>query len=142
MSNSDADIEVRGDIHTSLSSDGIETYEAAERGSARWLSPAASSALGMLWIVCHARMSGGGTGSFPIVIIFGADSGASGGRIEIGEKESSRGSDSALEGRTLGWPDGLEVSLVVSRVSDVSFGGGFLNSLHGSTKCPDGVISN
>ena len=56
-------------------------------------------------------MSGGGAGSFSIVIILGADSGASGGRIEIGEKVSSRGSDSALEGRTLGWPDTLEVSV-------------------------------
>ena len=113
--------------------------EAAVRASARWLSLAAPSALGILWTVCHARMSGGGAGSFPIVIILGADSGVSGGRIEIGEKVSSRGSDSALEGRTLGWPDGLEVSLVVSKVSDVSFGGGFRNSLRGSTKCPDGA---
>ena len=95
MNKSDADVEIRGDIHTSFSRGGIEIYEAAARGSARWLSPAAPSALGMLWIVCHAWMSGGGTGSVPIVIIFGADSGASGGRIEIGEKVSSRGSDSA-----------------------------------------------
>ena len=109
MSKSDADIEVRGDIHTSLSRGGSAMYEAAARASARWLSLAAPSALGMLWIVCHARMSGGGAGSFPVVIILGADSGASGGRIEIGEKVSSRGSDSALEGRTLGWPDVLEV---------------------------------
>ena len=87
-------------------------------------------------------MSGGGAGSFPIVIILGADSGASGGRIEIGEKVSSRGSDSALEGRTLGWPDGLEVSEFVSNVSDVSFGGGCRSSLHGSTKCPDGASSS
>ena len=87
-------------------------------------------------------MSGGGAGSFSIVIILGADSGASGGRIEVGEKVSSRGSDSALEGRALGWPDTLEVPVWVSSVSDVSIGGGLRNSLRGSTKCPDGAISS
>ena len=56
-------------------------------------------------------MSGGGTVSFPIVIIRGADSGALGGWTVMGEKVNSRGSDSAFEGRTVVWPDGLEASV-------------------------------
>ena len=75
-------------------------------------------------------MSGGGGGSFLIVIIFGAVSGACGGCIVVSEKERSRGCDASTEGQPRVWPEGLEVSLVASRVSDVSFGGGSLNSLH------------
>ena len=60
--------------------------------------------------------------SSPIVIIRGADSGACGGWTVVGEKVSSRGSDSAFEGRTLVWPEELEASACATSVSDVSSG--------------------
>ena len=86
------------------------------------------------------------------VIVCGGDSGARGGWTVMGGNVSSFGSESRFVGRTLVWPEELEVAPVSARglpssvrvinVSEVSLGLGYWNSLHGSTKCPGGAISS
>ena len=54
-------------------------------------------------------MAGSNVVVSPIVIIRGGDSGACGGWTVMGGNVSSRGKELAFAGRTLMWPDELEV---------------------------------